>query len=450
MGATENGTGLAGEASAQAARTAEAAADAARQLTAQGWVGVALAMLVLAVAVLLALHFSIGYRKRTAVRAGLKRARTPVLIAGLAFAGALALPVVELPEEVASLAAMAIRMLGIVALGWALATAGDGVFKRWSANLDLSPIDNVRARSRATQLNIFRRIWVFAVGFTVLSMVLLSIPALRNVGVSLFASAGVAGIVIGVAAQPVLSNLVAGLQIAISQPIRIEDAVVVEDEWGWIEEIGLFHVVIRLWDWRRLVVPLTYFSSTPFENWTRTQASMLGSIFWRVDYRAPIQEMRGKLEEILDGTDLWDGQAKGLQVTESGDTTLTVRAVASASTSLRAWDLRCHVREQMIAWLQAEHPYALPRTREQSDETQRDSDPPDWAEPPSRRPAGEASNSPRREESLRGGSRPAEAAGARAPREVDDGEAEGEARTPDKTDPAPTPVRGRAGPSDQD
>jgi small-conductance mechanosensitive channel len=378
----------------------------------------------------------------------MKRARTPVLIAGLALTGALALPALSLPAEIHSMAATVIRVLGVIAVGWAVGTAGDAVFQSWNARLDISANENLRARSRATQLTIIRRIWVFAVAFVALSMALLSIPDLRNVGVSMFASAGVAGIVIGVAAQPVLANLVAGLQIAFSQPIRIEDAVVVEGEWGWIEEVGLFHVVIRLWDWRRLVVPLTYFSSTPFQNWTKTQAAILGSIYWRVDYRAPIQEMREKLDDILDEADLWDRQSSVLQVTESDETTLTVRALASASTSSRAWDLRCHVREQMIAWLQAEHPYALPRKREQSDETQRDSAPPDWAEPPSRRPEGAASNHPVRDESLREGAQPEEAAADTRARASGDGQDESEERAQDRDDPERTPSGGRAGSSD--
>lgn len=442
------GTGLAGEAAARAARTVEAAADAAEGLTPQGWASLALGALVLVGVLCLVLRFSFGERERTALRSATKRARMPVLIAGFALAGALALPALTLPAEIGAMAATVIRVLGVISVGWAVGTAGDAVFKSWNARLDISASDNLRARSRATQLTIIRRIWVFGVAFVALSMALLSIPDLRNVGVSLFASAGVAGIVIGVAAQPVLANLVAGLQIAFSQPIRIEDAVVVEGEWGWIEEVGLFHVVIRLWDWRRLVVPLTYFSSTPFQNWTKTQAAILGSIYWRVDYRAPIQEMREKLDEILGEADLWDRQSSVLQVTESDETTLTVRALASASTSSRAWDLRCHVREQMIAWLQAEHPYALPRRREQSDETQRDSAPPNWAEPPSRRPDGGAANQPVRDESLQDGAKPEEAAADTRARASNDGQDEREEGAQDKDDPERTPSGARAGSSD--
>ena len=406
----EGDAGLAGDAAAQATKGAAAALEAAEGFSSETWASLAVGALILVAAIVLVARFSFGDKRRSAVRSALKRARMPVLIAAVAFAGALALPVLDLPESLVNLAATVIRVLGVIALGWAVGTAGDAIFKRWNARLDITASDNLRARARATQLNIIRRIWVFGVAFVVLALAMLSIPDLRNVGVSLFASAGVAGIVIGVAAQPVLSNLVAGLQIAFSQPIRIEDAVVVEGEWGWIEEIGLFHVVIRIWDWRRLVVPLTYFSSTPFQNWTKTKASILGSIFWKVDYRAPIQEMRQKLDEILETTDLWDRQAKVLQVTDSDETTLCVRALASASTSPRAWDLRCYVREQMILWLQEEHPYALPRQRELSDETQREADPPDWATPPSRRAKGQQPDEPVRDETLQEGAEVDEAA----------------------------------------
>ncbi|XBQ17040.1 MAG: mechanosensitive ion channel family protein [Oceanicaulis sp.] len=400
---TEPDTGLAGDAARAASETADRAAELTEGLPPEVWAGVGLGAFVILAALVIVWRIGAGEKHRTALRSGLRRARMPVMLAAIAIAGALAMPAIDLPGELDDLAATAVRVITVIALGWAVGTVGDAILKRWTSRLDLSASDNLKARSRATQLNVMRRIWVFAVAFVVLALALLTIPGLRNVGVSLFASAGVAGIVIGVAAQPVLSNLVAGLQIAFSQPIRIEDAVVVEGEWGWIEEIGLFHVVIRIWDWRRLVVPLTYFSSTPFQNWTKTRASILGSIFWRVDYRAPIEEMRKKLDEILETTDLWDRQAKVLQVTDSDGTTLEIRALASASTSPRAWDLRCYVREQMIGWLQREHPYALPRARELSDETQREGEPLDWAHPPPPRPAPRTPEEPVRDESLQEG-----------------------------------------------
>ena len=163
--------------------------------------------------------------------------------------------------------------------------------------------------------------------------------------------------------QPVLSNLVAGIQIAITQPIRIEDAIIVENEWGWVEEITSTYVVVRLWDWRRLVLPLTYFIQKPFQNWTRDGASLIGSVFLHVDHRAPVARMREKLSEIAAATPLWDGKVVNLQVSDARETTIEVRMLVSARNAPQAWDLRCVIREAMITWLQAEHPEALPRHR---------------------------------------------------------------------------------------
>ena len=183
--------------------------------------------------------------------------------------------------------------------------------------------------------------------------------------VSLFASAGVAGIVIGFAARPVLSNLLAGIQIALTQPIRIGDAVIMENEWGWIEEITSTYVVVKIWDWRRLVVPLTQIIEKPFQNWTRESASIIGSVVWHVDYTAPVSEMRTKMKEFLDESELWDGDVQVLQVIDTTQDTMTLRGLMSAKNSPVAWDLRCEIREKMISWIQQNHPGALPRRRGQ-------------------------------------------------------------------------------------
>lgn len=251
----------------------------------------------------------------------------------------------------------------ILAIGWAISTTVDALVKRRLAKLKLDEADNLEARKRATRLDVVRRIWVVLAGTVTIAAALTVVPGVKQIGVSLFASAGIAGIALGLAARPMLGNLVAGLQIAFTQPIRIEDAVVLENEWGWIEEIGLFYVVVRLWDWRRLVVPLSYFIEKPFQNWTRQSASIIGSVFWSVDYRAPIGAIRTKLEEICKDSALWDGEVVNLQVTEASGNSIQLRALASASTSPRAWDLRCHIRERMIVWLQDQHPEALPRIR---------------------------------------------------------------------------------------
>lgn len=257
-------------------------------------------------------------------------------------------------------------------IGWAAAIglAGWAVLAALNAYLDLAERryrldveDNLTARKHHTQFQVLRRAGQMLVILITMGGVLSTIPAVREYGLSLFASAGVAGIVIGIAARPVLANLIAGFQIAITQPIRIEDAVVVEGEWGWIEEITATYVVIRIWDWRRLIIPLSYFIEKPFQNWTRETATIMGSVFWHVDYTAPIQAIRKKLEEIVELSPLWDRKVVVLQVVDADGDTLRLRALVSARNSPSAWDLRCFVREEIASWLQAEHPRALPRTR---------------------------------------------------------------------------------------
>jgi small-conductance mechanosensitive channel len=269
-----------------------------------------------------------------------------------------------LPETLIHPLIVLTRVLVICAIGWAITTFVDGLTKRRLSQLKMDQPDDLTARKLATRLDITRRVWVVLGATITLAAALTVIPGVKQIGVSLFASAGIAGLALGIAARPLLSNLIAGLQIAFTQPIRIKDAVVIEGEWGWIEEIGLFYVVVKIWDWRRLVVPVSYFTEKPFQNWTRQTASIIGSVFWYVDYTAPIGAMREKLKEICEGSALWDGDVVNLQVTETRDnSTLTIRALASARNSPEAWDLRCHIREKMIAWLQAEYPEALPRVR---------------------------------------------------------------------------------------
>jgi small-conductance mechanosensitive channel len=301
----------------------------------------------------------------------LKRFRPPLLLALTGAALVLSLPWLDgyIPPSVMSadqaerIGGVTSGVLFVIAIGWLVGTIVDALIKRRLARLHLDVADNLEARKSATRLDVVRRVWIVIAGLVTLAAALTIIPGVKQIGVSLFASAGIAGIAIGLAARPVLSNLIAGLQIAFTQPIRLDDAVVVEGEWGWIEEIGLFYVVIKIWDWRRLVVPLSYFIEQPFQNWTRKSASIIGTVLWTVDYHAPVGAMRQKLEEICKSTDLWNGDVVNLQVTEASGTAVTVRALASASTSPKAWDLRCLIREQMIEWLQAEHPEALPRLR---------------------------------------------------------------------------------------
>jgi small-conductance mechanosensitive channel len=192
---------------------------------------------------------------------------------------------------------------------------------------------------------------------------MMTLPAIRQYGVSLFASAGAAGIVVGLAARPLLSNLLAGIQIAITQPVKIEDSVVINNEWGWVEDITSTYLVVRTWDWRRLIVPLSWFLEQPIQNWTRETTTIIGQVHLNVDYRTPIDEVRQELDRLVHASKLWDGNVVNLQVVEATENTIQLRLLATASDASRGWDLRCELREKMIAYLQREHPECLPRHR---------------------------------------------------------------------------------------
>ena len=225
------------------------------------------------------------------------------------------------------------------------------------------PTDNLLARKHNTQVSVLLRCADVLVLVITVGAALMTFEPVRQYGVSLFASAGVAGIVAGLAARPVLSNLFAGVQLAMTQPIRIDDAVIVENESGSIEEITSTYVVVRLWDWRRMIVPLTYFIERPFQNWTRETAALIGSAFFYLDYRAPVGAIRDKLNEIVKASKNWNGQVVNLQVTDTKQGTIELRALMSANSAGQAFDLRCEVREKIIEFLQQKHPEALPAQR---------------------------------------------------------------------------------------
>lgn len=251
----------------------------------------------------------------------------------------------------------------ILFLGWSAITIVNTAADFYLRRVPRESEDSVLTRKLVTQVRLLRRIVVIVIGFLTLAAVLMTIPSVRQYGVSLFASAGVAGLAIGLAARPVLSNLIAGIQIAITQPIRLGDAVLVEGEFGNVDEIQTTYVVIRLWDWRRLVVPLSYFMEKPFQNWTRQSASIIGAVFWYVDYSTPIEAVRAKFLELLKESKLWDGEVAVLHVTDSKEQTVELRGLMSAASAGAAWDLRCEIREKLIIWLQETHPNALPRAR---------------------------------------------------------------------------------------
>lgn len=273
------------------------------------------------------------------------------------------LPITGFPEAVLSALGKTLMVAAIVLLGWAALIAceigADIYLRRFRMDVE----DNLIARKHITQVRILKQALKILIIVLTISIALMTFESVRQYGISLFASAGAAGLIVGLAARPVLSNLIAGVQIAITQPIRVDDAVVVEGEWGWIEEITGTYVVIKIWDWRRLVVPLSYFIEKPFQNWTRHTASIIGTIFFYVDYSVPVERLREKLTEFANANPLWDGQVVVLQVTDAQERTLELRALVSATSSPKAWDLRCQIRESMIGFIQSEYPDALPRYR---------------------------------------------------------------------------------------
>ena len=279
----------------------------------------------------------------------------------------LALPATSIPPGPMGILRHAIALGMIASVAWLLIVLID-IFEDVIADkYKIGVRDDLRARKIQTQIHVLRRSAVVIACVVAFSVMLMTFPSIRQFGISLFASAGIAGLVIGMAARPTLSSLLAGLQIALTEPIRLEDVVIVEGEWGWIEEIATTYVVVRIWDLRRLVVPISYFIEHPFQNWTRVTADLLGTVFLYTDYSVPVEEVRQELHRVLKTTDLWDGKAWGLQVTNSGEHTMELRALMSASDSPKAWDLRCMVREKLIAFLQQKFPESLPRTRVEMD-----------------------------------------------------------------------------------
>jgi small-conductance mechanosensitive channel len=259
-----------------------------------------------------------------------------------------------------------VRVLGLVLIGtvaWLFAVAAFVVEDLALARYDVDVVDNRHARRVRTQVSLIRRLTVVVVAVLAIAGMLLTFPSARAAGTSILASAGVISIVAGLAAQTSLANVFAGLQLAFTDAIRVDDVVVIEEEWGRIEEITLTYVVVHVWDDRRLVLPSTYFTTTPFQNWTRKESAVLGSVEMDVDWTVPLDHMRAELDRLLDGHELWDQRVKVLQVTDAVGAVVRVRVLLSAKDGPTLFDLRCHVREGLVVWLQREHPTALPKVR---------------------------------------------------------------------------------------
>jgi small-conductance mechanosensitive channel len=293
----------------------------------------------------------------------LRAARAPTKLLLQLLALLLVMRHVGLPDPLLGFIRHLAALLLIGAVAWlviALVFSAERVF---AAQYPTDVADNLAARRIRTRVAVFRRIGVAIVTFITISSMLMTFPSIQHLGASLLASAGVVGIVAGIAAQRTIGNLIAGLQIALSQPIRLDDVVVIDGEWGRVEDIGTTHVSIRLWDARHLVVPLSYIIEQPFENWTRQTANILGTVEISTDYTVPVAEVRKALHRVLQESELWDGEVWGLQVTGAEARALQLRALMSARDGPTAWDLRCHVREKLVQYLQERHPDSLPKTR---------------------------------------------------------------------------------------
>jgi small-conductance mechanosensitive channel len=292
--------------------------------------------------------------------------RGPSRLALLLFALAVTVPAAPVDDNVGDLLSKLLLLTTIGLLGWMAITAIHIAADLYLMRFRIDVADNLLARKHVTQMRILLRAADTLVTVVTVGFALMTFESVRQYGISLFASAGVAGLVIGLALRPLLSNLLAGVQLAITQPIRIDDVVIVENEWGWIEEITSTYVVVRIWDLRRLIVPLTYFIEKPFQNWTRENAAILGPVILHLDYRAPIDAIREQAKAICEASPDWDRKVCGVQVTDTRESTVEVRVLVSASTAGQAWNLRCEMREKLIAFLQREHPQALPRRRLES------------------------------------------------------------------------------------
>jgi small-conductance mechanosensitive channel len=289
--------------------------------------------------------------------------RRPARFLGVVVGLNIAIAFIEVSERVAGNLSILFESLIYVFGGWALIELTDVVSDLVRDRYRLTKENNLTERKIITQFQYIKRVVSVVVFIVAVAFILLQFDKVRELGTGLLTSAGVAGIIIGLAAQKSIANLLAGFQLAFTQPIRIDDVVIVENEWGRVEEITLTYVVVRIWDERRLVVPLNYFNEKPFQNWTRSSSQLLAYVFLYTDYRVPVDALRQKFTELLEGNPLWDQRVNVVQVTNADRHTMEIRALASARNASEAWDLRCQVREGLITFIQKEYPESLPRTR---------------------------------------------------------------------------------------
>lgn len=296
-------------------------------------------------------------------RSLLARTRGPVQLGLMIIAVSFAANVTPLPEREVAIVRHVLMIAFIACVTWVFKMALDIWLTLHLRRYRLDVEDNLMARKHFTQSRILQRVGTVLIVALGIGAGLMTIEGVRQYGVSLLASAGAAGIIVGLALQPVLKNLLAGVQLALTQPIRIDDAVIVEGEWGNVEEITATYVVVRIWDKRRLVVPLHYFIEQPFQNWTRQDAALIGVVMLYLDFDVAMAALRAEAERIVRASRLWDGDVFAVQVTDFRESVVEVRILASATHAGKAFDLRCEIREKLLDYLQKRQPPALPRTR---------------------------------------------------------------------------------------
>ena len=285
--------------------------------------------------------------------------RIVVPVLGIIFA----LPVLNLPPQYSEVIGKGSSILLIAAGALILCQVVSLSEKYLLTKYDVNAADNLQARKLYTQVHVLGKSLYFIIALFAVASMLMLFEEVRRLGASLLASAGVVGVILGFAAQKTISNLLAGFQLAMTQPIRLDDVVIAEGEWGRIEEITLTYVIVHIWDDRRLVLPLSYFIEKPFQNWTRANSRLLGSVFVWTDYTLPLDEARAALKEIIESHPLWDKRFWNLQVTDASEKTMQLRVLATSADSSKSWDLRCDIREKFILWIQKNHPQRLPRLR---------------------------------------------------------------------------------------
>ena len=332
------------------------------------WLGLAVAVLIALVAVVIVVGvISLIVRGIARLRPGVYQTLAPVrqrlrvLMALLAVWAAISitLPVESMRDVIDGV----LLVLVIATSGWVLIAVINLLLNRTLTRYPTDVPDNRAARRIRTQIQLIRRILGAVIIIVTIGAILLTLPGAEALGASVLASAGLVSVVAGIAAQSALANVFAGMQLAFSDAIRVDDVVIADGEWGRIEEITLTYIVVSIWDQRRLVLPSTYFTTTPFQNWTRNATELLGEINFDLDWHVNIDQMRVQLKKVVAETDLWDGRTANIQVVDTTGGFVRVRVLISAADSGAQWDLRTHVREEMVEWLQAKNPAALPRTR---------------------------------------------------------------------------------------